>query len=74
MPIYEYACEACGHGFEELIRNKGDEEELCCPSCGGKHLNRQMSVFGVQGNVSKPIVSGGSSCGGCKATSCAGCR
>jgi putative FmdB family regulatory protein len=74
MPIYEYTCEVCGHDFEELVRNKAEEEDLACPSCAGRKLSRKMSVFGVQGNVSKPILSGGSSCSGCKATSCAGCH
>ncbi|MFH0902495.1 MAG: zinc ribbon domain-containing protein [Pseudomonadota bacterium] len=73
MPIYEYACQACGRSFEELIRGKADEEELCCPSCKGKDLVRELSVFGVQGNVSKPIT-GGSSCGGCSGGSCSSCH
>jgi len=74
MPIYEYQCEDCQRRFEDLIRNKADEEALQCPSCGSKNLVKQMSAFGVQGAVEKPITAGSSSCTGCTATSCASCR
>ena len=77
MPIYEYGCETCQHAFEELIRNKQDEEELRCPACGGARLQRQMSVFGVQGAVSKPVFAsggGGGGCAGCSGGSCATCH
>ncbi len=76
MPIYEYGCEKCGNGFETLIRNKADEAELRCPSCGGVQLHRRLSIFGVTGAVEKPITgsSGSSACGGCTAKSCAGCH
>ncbi|MBQ3892265.1 MAG: FmdB family zinc ribbon protein [Desulfovibrio sp.] len=33
MPIYEYACPACGRTFEELCLG-GSGEEKPCPSCG----------------------------------------
>lgn len=74
MPIYEYRCLDCQTDFEDLIRNKADEEALECPSCRSKNLVKQMSAFGVQGAVEKPITAGSSSCGGCTASSCAGCR
>ena len=74
MPIYEYECADCQERFEDLIRNKADEEALACPACGSKKLTKQMSAFGVQGAVEKPITAGSSSCTGCTATSCAGCR
>ncbi len=35
MPIYEYACSACSHEFEELVRNG---EVVACPQCGGAKL------------------------------------
>lgn len=41
MPIYEYLCPACQHGFEELVR--GDQQPVC-PQCGGKKLEKQLSV------------------------------
>lgn len=32
MPIYEYACPACGHRFEKIQRQRGDQQP--CPKCG----------------------------------------
>lgn len=33
MPIYEYACESCGHRFEKLVRINA--EPPSCPECEG---------------------------------------
>lgn len=43
MPIYEYACPACGAAFETLIMRKSDEREVTCPTCGSGHVERQLS-------------------------------
>ncbi|GAP35506.1 FmdB family zinc ribbon protein [Piscinibacter sakaiensis] len=42
MPIYEYACEDCHHGFEALVRH---DTVPACPRCGSTRLNKQLSVF-----------------------------
>jgi putative FmdB family regulatory protein len=34
MPLYEYACEACGHRFE-IIQKFSDAPLDACPKCGG---------------------------------------
>jgi len=74
MPIFEYECRGCGERFEDLIRNRADEDALACPSCGSKDLAKQMSAFGVRGDVEKPVSATSASCAGCTAASCAGCR
>jgi len=33
VPLYEYACDACGHRFE-LIQKFSDPPVSTCPSCG----------------------------------------
>ena len=38
MPIYEYACSACGQAFEHLARTLSDKPSKC-PSCGAKKLS-----------------------------------
>ena len=32
MPIYEYACPACGYRFEKIQRQRSEEQP--CPKCG----------------------------------------
>ena len=41
MPLYEYHCGGCQTDVELLIR--GDERPTC-PSCGGKELEKLLSV------------------------------
>ncbi len=42
MPIYEYACEACGEEFEFLLRNG---EQPVCPECQKPtELTKRFSV------------------------------
>ena len=42
MPIYEYVCRDCKKDFEVLVRASTVPE---CPSCHGKRLEKQLSVF-----------------------------
>lgn len=44
MPIYEYVCAKCGHGFEELVRSSAEQRKVACPKCGASAPQRQMSV------------------------------
>lgn len=44
MPIYEYRCRSCEHSFEALVRGGITP---ACPSCGGKELEQQFSLFAV---------------------------
>lgn len=46
MPIYEYACEDCGHEFEALVRSDSTPE---CPKCQSTQLEKQLSVPGAVG-------------------------
>lgn len=66
MPIFEYACESCGHKFEKLVFNGNTEVE--CPSCQGTRLRKLFSVFAsVSGGDSAPAFDGGA-CGRCGST------
>ena len=42
MPIYEYACRACGHEFEEWQKIT-DKAVKTCPSCKKKKVERLIS-------------------------------
>jgi putative FmdB family regulatory protein len=47
MPIYEYACEGCGHELETL--QKMSEAPLVdCPACHQPRLRRLISAAGFQ--------------------------
>ena len=47
MPIYEYACEACGHKLE-AIQKFSDPELKDCPACGKSALKKLLSAAGFQ--------------------------
>jgi len=44
MPIYEYRCRSCGREFEALVQGS---TRPACPGCGGKSLEKKLSVFAV---------------------------
>ena len=67
MPIYEYACLACGGHFEKLVHG---QSQIVCPSCESPRVSRQLSVVGVRtgsrfgAEESAASASGGGCCGG----------
>ena len=59
MPIYEYACRACGHEFETLVRRT---ETPGCERCGSPALEKKLSIFAAQTSAdAQPAPCG--SCG-----------
>jgi putative FmdB family regulatory protein len=67
MPIYEYACLACGAEFEKFLQTPS---AVVCLSCQSDRVSRRLSVVGVKvgGRVSEspsmPSGGGGGCCGG----------
>jgi putative FmdB family regulatory protein len=47
MPIYEYACKACGHEAE-IMHKISDPAPRKCPECGKLKLAKQMSATGFR--------------------------
>ena len=45
MPIYDYACDACGHRFEARQRF-ADDPLTICPECQG-HIRRVIHPSGI---------------------------
>jgi putative FmdB family regulatory protein len=41
MPLYEYSCQKCNHGFEALVF---DNEKIECPECHGNRVERLLSL------------------------------
>ena len=74
MPIYEYRCEECNQDFESLVFGN---EKPGCPHCNSEKVCRLMSACGFvsKGGSGQTVkkAAADSSCGGCAATSCAGC-
>jgi putative FmdB family regulatory protein len=69
MPLFRYVCQECEHPFEELVFGN---EEVVCPECASKKLERQTSMPGM------PLVKGSapSGCGDLSLPPCGapGCR
>lgn len=53
MPIYEYACCACGYAFEHLARTLADTAKTC-PKCGARDPRKQLSSFSTSDNTLPP--------------------
>ncbi|HEY1033528.1 MAG TPA: zinc ribbon domain-containing protein, partial [Pseudoxanthomonas sp.] len=39
MPIYAFACDACGHAFDRL-QKLSDADPVVCPACGVEEVER----------------------------------
>jgi putative FmdB family regulatory protein len=47
MPIYEYHCTDCGEDFERLVRSMFSKDAITCPTCGGDHVAKALSLIGI---------------------------
>lgn len=47
MPIYEYACQECGHQFEKIQRMSDDPLKEC-PNCHKEALKKLVSAAGFR--------------------------
>lgn len=43
MPIYEFECSVCKHGFERFMKIAEDYQELHCPECGASHPKKLVA-------------------------------
>lgn len=74
MPIYEYACRACNHEFEELLFNT--KATVKCPKCESKKVKRLLSKTAIKTSEGFRSTASGGGCkcgsGGCGG-GCGGC-
>ncbi len=69
MPLYEFTCRKCEHTFEALVF---DGEEVECPECRGRRVERLLSVPAKPRSESQSLPMGcnpnGPPCGapGCR--------
>ncbi|MFW5451832.1 MAG: FmdB family zinc ribbon protein [Methylophagaceae bacterium] len=47
MPLYEYRCDACEHGFEAL-QKMSDDALIHCPICSEATLRKLVSAVGFR--------------------------
>jgi putative FmdB family regulatory protein len=71
MPIYEFCCNQCQTGFEELVRNGNVP---VCPSCGSADVRRLLSSFAVRAPSPDFPCAGAASAGVPDCSSCAACH
>jgi putative FmdB family regulatory protein len=45
MPIFDFACQTCGHQFEALVRGAAS---VACPSCNNADVKRLPSLPSVR--------------------------
>jgi len=63
MPLYEYACQACGKKFEHFVAGK---DRPVCPDCESPKVSKLLSVFAVSTSGSRSEAeSSGYACGSC---------
>ncbi len=48
MPVYEYRCRKCGGEFEVLAPTMNEPGDVVCTHCGGRDVERQLSVFAAR--------------------------
>lgn len=47
MPIYAYACSACGHA-RDVLQKLSDPVLVTCPVCGADSFKKQLTAAGFQ--------------------------
>ena len=62
VPLFEYACRACGHRFELLTRAG---QKPACKDCGSEDLEKQLSVFAVSASSAASSLQASGPCGTC---------
>jgi putative FmdB family regulatory protein len=55
MPLFEYRCRDCGNMVEKIVL--GREEDLDCPKCGSKNMDKLISAsadYRNEGRTARP--------------------
>ncbi len=75
MITYEYLCDNCNATFQIRRSITADNSAPQCPSCQSARVRRVYTPVFVlaRGTDGAFTEIGGNACGGCAATSCAGC-
>lgn len=61
MPLFEFRCQECEERFEELLRRSDDTDDVTCPSCGSRKVEKLQSGFAAHTGSSSSSASTGCS-------------
>ena len=64
MPLYGFVCEDCKDDFEELVMSSAKADDVVCPNCGSRKVQRQLSLVAGLNSASGSISSSSCSSGG----------
>ena len=67
MPLFEFVCKKCGTKFEQMVFSI-NKEEIECPNCKSKEIEKQFSTFSAGSAHSHKVMS--SSCQEKKRSGC----
>ena len=45
MPLYDFECCQCRHGYEGFLKVDEPYDQLECPECGAKNPKKQATAF-----------------------------
>ncbi len=74
MPIFEFCCQDCCKEFEKLVFGN---DEVECPYCHGKKVEKLMSACNAKVGFKMTSTSNpkaGAACGSCSSGSCSTCH
>ncbi len=81
MPIYEYRCIKCGSISEYLVGIGKGDDDIICRNCGGKEMEKVLSMPNLSKSGHMISSQGGNTCCGreerCESPPCSsggGCR
>jgi putative FmdB family regulatory protein len=75
MPVFEYKCTTCNTKFEVLHKSSSKQDEVTCPECDSKKIDKLFSSFSPSVHAHESYCSQGK-CGipqggcGCSGGSC----
>ncbi|MFA5271645.1 MAG: FmdB family zinc ribbon protein [Candidatus Omnitrophota bacterium] len=69
MPLFSYQCLKCLEKFDLLVGMSQERQDLKCPKCSSRDIEKQFALFSIAGGL-----SGHSSCGSCSGGDCSGCH
>lgn len=67
MPLFEFICKKCGTKFEQMIFSI-NKDEIECPECKSKEVEKQFSTFSA--GSSRSHVGMSASCQEKKSSGC----